>query len=76
MKRMFGEYVSARRFPNMVKEIMLKASLYNMFITMKQPITPTLWVGTSYATDQQSMEKKEQCYSCYFEFKKKVGEAL
>jgi hypothetical protein len=35
MKRMFGEYVSARRFPNMVKEMMLKASLYNMFITMK-----------------------------------------
>ena len=25
MKRMFGEYVSARRFPNMVKEMMLKA---------------------------------------------------
>jgi hypothetical protein len=24
MKRMFGEYVSARRFPNMVKEMMLK----------------------------------------------------
>jgi hypothetical protein len=35
MKRMFGEYVSAERFPNMVKEMMLKASLYNMFITMK-----------------------------------------
>jgi hypothetical protein len=35
MKRMFGEYVSARKFPNMVKEIFLKASLYNMFITMK-----------------------------------------
>ena len=36
MKRMFGEeFVSARRFPNMVKEMMLKASLYNMFITMK-----------------------------------------
>src|SRR6476661_3208795 len=35
IKRMFGEYVSARRFPNMVKEMMLKASLYNMFITMK-----------------------------------------
>ncbi|MFZ0895407.1 MAG: transposase, partial [Candidatus Nitrosopolaris sp.] len=32
MKRMFGEYVSARRFPNMVKEMMLKASLYNTFI--------------------------------------------
>jgi len=35
MKRMFGEYVSARRFPNMVKEIMLKASLYNTFILRK-----------------------------------------
>jgi hypothetical protein len=35
MKRMFGEYVSARKFPNMVKEMFLKASLYNMFITMK-----------------------------------------
>jgi Transposase DDE domain len=29
IKRMFGEYVSARKFPNMVKEMILKASLYN-----------------------------------------------
>jgi Transposase DDE domain len=35
MKRMFGEYVSARKYPNMVKEMMLKASLYNTFITRK-----------------------------------------
>jgi hypothetical protein len=34
-KRMFGEYVSARKFPNMVKELILEASLYNMFTTMK-----------------------------------------
>jgi hypothetical protein len=32
---MFEEYVSARKFPNMVKELILKASLYNMFTTMK-----------------------------------------
>jgi IS5 family transposase len=31
MKRMFGEHVSARKFPNMINEIFLKASLYNMF---------------------------------------------
>jgi IS5 family transposase len=31
MKRMFGEHVSARKFPNMIKEMFLKASLYNMF---------------------------------------------
>jgi Transposase DDE domain len=35
IKRMFGEYVSARKYPNMVKEMMLKASLYNIFITRK-----------------------------------------
>jgi len=34
MKRMFGEYVSASRYPNMTKELMLKASLYNMFTSM------------------------------------------
>jgi hypothetical protein len=28
---MFGEYVSATRFKNMIKEMMLKVSLYNMF---------------------------------------------
>lgn len=33
MKRMLGEYVSAVKYPNMVKEIMLKASLYNLFIS-------------------------------------------
>jgi Transposase DDE domain len=37
IKRMFGEYVTAIRFENMVKEIMLKASLYNLF----QSITVT-----------------------------------
>jgi IS5 family transposase len=31
IKKMFGEYVTAIRFENMIKEIMLKASLYNLF---------------------------------------------
>jgi hypothetical protein len=35
IKRMFGEYVSARKYSNMVKEMMLKASLYNTFIARK-----------------------------------------
>ena len=35
MKRMFGEYVMARNYRNMVKELFLKASLYNMFATTK-----------------------------------------
>jgi len=34
-KRMFGEHVSARKFPNMAKELILKASLYNMFTTIE-----------------------------------------
>lgn len=34
IKRMFGEYVTAIRFENMVKEIMLKVSLYNWFQTI------------------------------------------
>jgi IS5 family transposase len=37
IKRMFGEYVTAIRFENMIKEIILKASLYNWF----QSITVT-----------------------------------
>ena len=37
IKRMFGEYVTAVRFENMVKELILKASLYNWF----QSITAT-----------------------------------
>jgi hypothetical protein len=31
IKRTFGEYVSATRFENMVKEMMIKVSLYNLF---------------------------------------------
>ena len=31
IKRMFGAYVTAIRFENMIKEILLKASLYNWF---------------------------------------------
>jgi hypothetical protein len=33
IKRTFGEYVTARKFQNMAKEMLLKASLYNMFAT-------------------------------------------
>ena len=31
IKRMFGEYTLATRFQNMVKEMMIKVSLYNLF---------------------------------------------
>jgi hypothetical protein len=31
IKRMFGEYISAIRFQNMVKEMTMKVSLYNLF---------------------------------------------
>lgn len=34
IKRTFGECVTARKFQNMAKELILKASLYNMFVTM------------------------------------------
>jgi hypothetical protein len=34
IKRMFGEHVTARKFPYMVKEILLEAALYNMFNRM------------------------------------------
>lgn len=32
IKRIFGEYVTAKRFVNMAKEMAMKASLYNIFI--------------------------------------------
>jgi hypothetical protein len=37
IKRILGEYVYSRKFPNRVKvkEMMLKASLYNMFVSTK-----------------------------------------
>ncbi len=31
IKRMFGEYTSAIRFQNMIKEMTMKVSLYNLF---------------------------------------------
>jgi len=34
IKRTFGEYVYSVKFENMVKEMMLKASLYNKLITV------------------------------------------
>ena len=33
-KRLFGEYVMARSFSNMVREVILKASLYNLFVSL------------------------------------------
>jgi IS5 family transposase len=34
IKRVFGEYVMARSFPNMVQEMLLKVSLYNLFMSL------------------------------------------
>ncbi|MCL4344676.1 MAG: IS5 family transposase [Thaumarchaeota archaeon] len=34
IKRTFGEYVSARKFVNMTREMVIKVSLYNMFMRM------------------------------------------
>jgi len=34
IKRLFGEYVMARSFSNMVREMILKASLYNLFMSL------------------------------------------
>jgi hypothetical protein len=34
LKRMFGEYTYATKFQNMVKEMILKVSLYNLFRKM------------------------------------------
>ncbi len=31
IKRTFGEYVSATKFQNMINEMMIKVSLYNLF---------------------------------------------
>ena len=34
IKRIFGEYVSAKKFVNMAKEMATKVSLYNLFMQM------------------------------------------
>jgi transposase len=34
IKRMFGEYICAVKWPNIVKELLLKASIYNLFMKM------------------------------------------
>jgi hypothetical protein len=34
VKRVFGEYVLARKFVNMVKEVAMKAYLYNIFVAL------------------------------------------
>jgi hypothetical protein len=36
IKRTFGEYVSARKFAYMAREMAMKASLYNLFIGLTQ----------------------------------------
>ena len=39
-KRLFGEHITDRSLSNMVQEMMLKASLYNLFMSLN-PATPT-----------------------------------
>ena len=40
LKRTFGEYICAVKWPNIVKELLLKASIYNLFMKMNlmQPL--------------------------------------
>jgi transposase len=42
LKRLFGEYVTAKKFRNMVKEMLLKAALHNLLtqMTAKTCLTP------------------------------------
>ena len=35
IKRVFGEYVTARKFVNMAREMAMKASIYNGFIAAR-----------------------------------------
>ncbi|HXG06161.1 MAG TPA: transposase [Nitrososphaera sp.] len=37
IKRTFGEYVRSVRWKNIVNELLLKASIYNMFMSMAAP---------------------------------------
>jgi hypothetical protein len=62
MKRMFGEHLSARKFPNMVKEIIIKAALYNGF----NQILNELFLDDlleDHATKQ--IYPAYRCYFCY-----------
>jgi len=34
VKRVFGEYAMGRKFVNMVKEVLMKAYLYNIFVAL------------------------------------------
>ncbi len=34
LKRVLGEYICAVRWPNIVKELLLKGSIYNLFMKM------------------------------------------
>ena len=69
MKRMYGEHVSARKFPNMINEIFLKAAeiLYSeesesgytlfklkSFVVSFQPISSLLWVCHPFVCDLSS----------------------
>lgn len=38
IKHIFGEYVTARKFANMAKEMAAKASLYNLFMAIAQGV--------------------------------------
>ena len=51
IKRMFGEYVSAIKCQNMIKEMILKVSLYNLLEERYKHDRDRLWVP-SYATKQ------------------------
>jgi hypothetical protein len=66
MKRMYGEHVSARKFPNMINEIFLKAAeiLYSeesesgyilfklkSFVVSLQAISSLLWVSHPFVCD-------------------------
>jgi len=37
-KRLFGEHVTARSLPNMAREMLLKASLYNLFASLNPSV--------------------------------------
>jgi len=56
LKRMFREHVSARKTENMVRELTLKASLYNLLIAL----TPTHRTGKNRRNLKEPLKPKEK----------------
>ena len=66
IKRVFGEHISSIKWGNIVKELLLKASIYNLFMAMNpSPTSKSTVQGKQYTNNKAVVQQTKNIPKTY-----------